>query len=161
MKIIIFTDYRRCYCGIGDGARSTLISIEQSRGGLYSYNYSVRHTYDVIAPTHDDIRIVNATELRNLLSNVPNEAFDSVSYASTNSINEKNRDKADLIFSYLKQKPKVLYVAFKADGYEHRSNRKIFSTLKKRSLHTCLRHPEQKRRCPGDSAFSSTKVMPP
>jgi hypothetical protein len=109
---------KRCYCGFEDGEYSTVISIDQNGNDLYSYTAVIGPKYDVIAPAQYDKRLVNEPELRILLANVPDETFSMISYRDTNLINDNNRERADLIYSYLKQKPKALYAVFKEDRWE-------------------------------------------
>jgi hypothetical protein len=109
---------KRCYCSFEDDDFSTTISIEQNGDHGFSYQYSIRHKYDVVSPTQYDNRIVDESEVRSLLATLPRDSFDRISYVDTNSIHEKNRRKAELIFSYLKHKPRTVYVVFKEDRWE-------------------------------------------
>lgn len=114
---------KRCYCSSEGDEFSTILSLQQNSAGLYLYNYTVSHKYDVIAPTHYDKRILNETELKAALTELPDDIFQHVSYVYKDIINEKTRGKADSIYLCLKQRARIVYVVFKEDRWERAAGR--------------------------------------
>ena len=109
---------KRCSWVLDEDEVTTIVSIEQIDNDLYTYTSSTRHKYDVVSPTHNDRRTLNEKELRTLLGQGSHEVFNTISYVYKEIINENTRQKVDLIYSYLRQSPKVVYVVFKEDRHE-------------------------------------------
>ena len=114
---------KRCYCSSEDDKFSAILTLEERSDGLYLYHYTVSHKYDAIAPTHYDKRILNETELKTVLHELSEDTFKHVSYVYKDIINETTREKVDLIYSYLRQKPKIVYAVFKEDRWERAAAR--------------------------------------
>lgn len=104
---------KRCYYGFEDSEFSTIVSIEKNTGGQYTYTCSINHKYDVVSPAQYENRIVNEDELHKLLSELSEDVLDNIHYADTEVINENTQEKVNLIYSYLRRSPKVVYVVFK------------------------------------------------
>lgn len=104
---------KRCYFGFDAQELSTVATVEQNAENLYTYARWVSHKYDVVSPAHNEKRVLNEAELRKLLSDLSEEVLNNISYKDKDAINENTQKKVDLIYSYLKQGPKVVYVVFK------------------------------------------------
>ena len=116
------THGERCTCGFEDDEFSTVISIEQNPDGSYTYKSGINHKYDVIFPTRYDSWNYDEMELRSVLRELPDDVFQTFSYTYKDIINEKTREKVELIYSYLRQAPKTIYVVFREEDQRQTKN---------------------------------------
>ncbi len=117
---------KRCYFGSDDDEISTMSTIELDRNGLYEYRSTVSLNHDVVAPVQYQNKLLNKTDLREVLGKIPDDLVQTVSYADTRMINEKTRDAADLIFSRLKQRPRIGYIVLKSDRHRTGNPRDMY-----------------------------------
>lgn len=132
---------KRCYCGYDYEEIFTVLAIEKNEDNSYSYRYSIRDKYDMQAPTHYDNRILNEDELRAALRELPAELFENISYTYNDPINENTRETIDLIYWYLRQAQKEVYIVFKEDRFQKSASGNVY-----RDFNSLFKHREDAER---------------